>query len=239
MALKKQEEKLNQLTLKQQELLQIISHDLSNPLSNISLATELLEQEHGSSPVIKSIRKSVDMSIDLITSVRDMQRLGIKKPVLAPVSVREIIDDSFLVCKERFVRKEIKFRSELENGEVKILGNAQVLNMSILPNLFTNAIKFSDPGNTVQVQVREEAGSILIVVCDEGIGMPADALKHLFDIGKSKSRCGTQKETGTGFGMPLVKSAVETLGGSIHVTSTERRLGKAHGTTVTLSFPKA
>ncbi len=73
---------------------------------------------------------------------------------------------------------------------------------------------------------------------DFGIGIPADLLDDLFDISKATSRSGTGGESGTSFGMPLMKKFVTAYGGRIQVeSSTEESGSSEHGTEVILWMP--
>ena len=72
-----------------------------------------------------------------------------------------------------------------------------------------------------------------VCVCfrDHGVGMSGDILEHLFDLGKSHSRAGTAGETGTGFGMPLMRRLVTQFGGRVEVTSRDETSSpNDHGT---------
>ena len=82
---------------------------------------------------------------------------------------------------------------------------------------------------------------VTIIIRDEGIGMPADILKNLFDQNKHVSRKGTQGELGTGYGMPLMKTFIEEFGGKVEVSSIEKNSEQQveHGTTFKLTMLKA
>jgi signal transduction histidine kinase len=104
----------------------------------------------------------------------------------------------------------------------------------------SNAIKFSEPGTEIRVDIYAEAESIKLVITDRGMGIPAEIIPYLFDRGKATSRPGTQGERGTGFGLPIVKAYMNRYGGSIEVHSVPKAEGvNDHGTTFTLVFVAA
>ena len=103
-------------------------------------------------------------------------------------------------------------------------------------NLLSNALKYTEPGDSVSVAVTQEdrgdVGSYKIVVADTGIGMSEEYLPHVFELYAREQRFGTAQTVGTGLGMPITKSLVTQMGGSIEVEST-----LDVGTTFTVTLP--
>src|SRR5690606_16433531 len=92
----------------------------------------------------------------------------------------------------------------------------------VLGNIISNAIKFSHPGGFITVSakaVNEE--TFAVEIKDTGIGMPEHILNTLFDMNKKTSRPGTIGESGTGFGLHIMRSFVEMYGGKVEVASQE------------------
>ncbi len=100
----------------------------------------------------------------------------------------------------------------------------------IAANLISNAIKYSPPGSEVTIQLDNRAGQAILIVKDQGIGIPEADQPHLFDAFRRGTNVG--KITGTGLGLAIVKQAVDLQAGSIQV---ESRVGA--GTTVTVTLP--
>jgi two-component system sensor histidine kinase/response regulator len=90
---------------------------------------------------------------------------------------------------------------------------------TILRNLVSNAIKFTESGGAINIDAKENSGNITISVSDNGIGIKPDNLKKLFDISEVLTTPGTAKETGTGLGLLLCKEFVEKHGGKIWAES--------------------
>jgi signal transduction histidine kinase len=100
----------------------------------------------------------------------------------------------------------------------------------ILTNLLTNAVKYSEPGRTVDFSIKRDGTDALVVIRDEGIGIPAADQEWLFTTFQRGSNVG--ERPGTGLGLVLVKRCVDLHGGSVAVQS---RLGE--GTTVFVRLP--
>lgn len=100
-------------------------------------------------------------------------------------------------------------------------------------NLLDNALKYSDEGSVVSIEARAEKNSIVIIVSDDGIGIPEEDLHHIFErfyrVDKSRSRT----SGGTGLGLAIVKEIVEAHGGTVYAAS---EYGK--GTNVVITLPE-
>nr|WP_305147723.1 ATP-binding protein [Anoxybacillus gonensis] len=103
----------------------------------------------------------------------------------------------------------------------------------VMMNLLDNALKYSHQGSTVSIDVRMEKKNVMIMISDEGIGIPEADLPHIFErfyrVDKSRSRTGG----GTGLGLAIVKEIVEAHGGLVYATSQCRK-----GTTMIITLPK-
>jgi signal transduction histidine kinase len=100
----------------------------------------------------------------------------------------------------------------------------------ILMNLLSNAIKYSEEGKSILFEISNNDEEVTITIKDEGIGIPEEDQKHLFErFFRAANSANTQ---GTGLGLHIVKQYVTLMGGEVSCTST---LGM--GTSVTLSLP--
>lgn len=120
----------------------------------------------------------------------------------------------------------------VNKGEQKtIFGDKNMLH-TILRNLLYNALKFTDRGGTVRVDVLSGEASTTILVTDSGVGMSQEKIAKLFDISREVSTPGTENEKGTGLGLILCKDLVEKYEGTIFCKS---ELGV--GSVFTVEFP--
>jgi signal transduction histidine kinase len=104
---------------------------------------------------------------------------------------------------------------------------------TVLRNLVSNAIKFTNNGGSVNIHSDKNTGNVTISVSDNGIGITPDDLTKLFNISEVITTTGTAKETGTGLGLLLCKEFVEKHGGKIWVKS---EVGK--GSDFKFTFPR-
>jgi signal transduction histidine kinase len=105
---------------------------------------------------------------------------------------------------------------------------------SILQNLISNAIKFTNPSGTVKISSNEKDDYIEIAISDNGIGMKPEDVNNLFLLGKQRSKTGTAEEKGTGLGLLLCKEMIMKLNG---VLTVESELSK--GSTFRFTLSKA
>lgn len=108
------------------------------------------------------------------------------------------------------------------------------MTLTVMRNLVSNAIKFSQPGGRITISSNRNANSIYVSVSDNGVGIPSDDLSKLFQVDTNFSTPGTQKEKGTGLGLVLCRELLLKNGGDIRVESTP-----GEGTTFTFHLPQA
>ncbi len=105
---------------------------------------------------------------------------------------------------------------------------------SVIQNLITNAIKFSQPGTAIILSCKDNNGFAEISVKDSGVGICEENIKKLFKIEEQFTTKGTNEETGSGLGLILCKEFIEKNGGQIWVESSE-----GNGTTFSFTLPKS
>lgn len=94
----------------------------------------------------------------------------------------------------------------------KVAVDPVLFESTVMNNLMSNAIKFSYPGSSIYLRVKEQNEIIVFEVEDHGMGIPKNFLKK-YSTQEKTSRQGTKGEKGTGFGMPLIKSLLEGMNG--------------------------
>ena len=105
------------------------------------------------------------------------------------------------------------------SDEINLFADVDMLK-TVLRNLVSNAIKFTNDGGTINIDAEENIENVTISVSDNGVGIAPDALKKLFDITEVLTTKGTAGETGTGLGTLLCKEIVDKHQGKIWVEST-------------------
>ncbi len=148
-----------------------------------------------------------------------------------PVSAREIIDGAVQGVRERLTRAKLKLDVKVAPGIDTFVADEPRVKQ-VLYNLLSNAIGFSEVGDTVAIACAREAQMIAFTVKDQGAGIPEEHQRKVFE--RFESRTQGSKHRGAGLGLALVKSLVELHGGDVTMLSAP---GK--GTEVKVRFPEA
>ena len=240
-ALRESREELKALLANKDMFFSIIAHDLRSPLSGLlGLANMVTEDDGGLSPKdFREVAKVFGMTVSNVFSLLEnllvwarMQR-GMTAFEPAPCSLREVIAKNTTLFRTLATQKEITLNNSVSP---KLLVHAD-LNMldSVIRNLLSNALKFTDRGGTVEVRAMEQdACWVTVAVQDSGVGMDHETLNGLFVLpGKTNSR-GTERERGSGLGLLLCKEFVEQHGGRIWAES-----APGLGSTFFITFPRS
>jgi two-component system, sensor histidine kinase and response regulator len=230
-------------------LTRLLSHDLNNYMSILGSSAHTLEKnisqldEFGQRALNRITKTCVRME-ELVVNIRSIQAIEDQKIEIKneKVPIIEILNESVSNFQDKLNAKNIKIEFKKENASSSHFvwtEKTTVLN-SVFGNIISNAIKFSHKGDSIDVSTQDVNGCVVISIKDHGIGMDSDLLKKVFNKTEKTSRPGTDNESGTGFGMPLVKSFMEKYGGQIEVESKPQSENNSdHGTTVKLYFKKA
>lgn len=240
LSIKEKNDALAAVVGEQMELLHVLCHDLANPFGAIVSALDLVQDAETFLAFKPELMSSATSGLEVIDLVRKMRKLQESRDALAlnEAPLEELVRESTVMLRGKFEEKNVQLKVDLQEGLVVRIEPTSFVN-SVLNNLLTNALKFSFPDSTVEVDASRGDGRVSLIVRDHGVGMPERLLGNLFDVGKATSRPGTNDEPGTGFGMPLVKKFVNVYDGEISVESKEQSSEGARdgGTTVTISLP--
>ena len=207
-----------------------ISHELKTPLNVINSAAQLLRMycNNGSFDENKSsIIKYVDTTklncyrlSKLISNIVDLSKIeaGFFKLNLSNNNIVKIVEEIVTSITAVIDLKNLNIVFDT-NVEEKIIACDSEKIERIVLNLISNAIKFSDEGDEIFVQVKDRNEFVLISVKDNGIGIEENDLNIIFDRFKQVDISLSRNVEGTGIGLSLVKSIAELHGGSIHVES--------------------
>ncbi len=224
------------------EMVQILCHDLSNPLGAVISCFELSEYDpdylkQNKHLILDYLRRQYD----IIGLVRELRAIAEEKAVfsLAPVDLSWAVNESIETLQYQMDRKNIRVVVSLEEKTFVLAEKVSLVN-SVLNNLLTNAIKFSYPASIINLSTEKKDGKILISISDQGIGIPDDLMKRIYSIDRRSTRFGTMGEKGTGFGIPLVKKFVSEYNGTMDIRSKdENDYPDDHGTHITLTLNEA
>jgi signal transduction histidine kinase len=213
------------------DLVRVLFHDLSNPLGRIAIGLNITKKNDNPDQTQRGIdiaAQATEAMIEITQNVRRMYAISKGKADmnLTSFSLVEGIKYVRKVCGDDLDRKKmtIEFDPDLYQ-DFNILVEPVSFKNQVLCNLISNAIKFSSEGKAIRISAsRPHKEYIEIVISDEGIGMPPQILANLFDINSKTSRTGTLGETGTGFGLHIMKSFMEMYDGEVTVESVEGNL---------------
>jgi signal transduction histidine kinase len=217
------------------DFIAITSHELRTPLGLIighsTFLREIVdEQYHDQMDTIIRNAMRLKEIIENMTSV-DNAQAGTAVLRTYNVSIMEIVDRVVDNMSIEAGHKNITLRAELNNSDMMIEGDQEKISSAIL-NLVRNAIMFTNEGGNVLVTAREKTGCIEISVIDNGIGIPAKDVPHIFERFYQVESHLTRKHGGMGLGLSVAKMMVEMHGGTIVAESV---LGK--GSKFTISLP--
>ena len=231
-------EMLEKLSYERQELIHILCHDLSNPIVGILGVLEILEEVESLDEARKYftyLDKGAKNAYGIIELVRKLEKLD-KKDFsldLQLENLSKLIDESVGMIYLKAQKKSLEVKVNVSEDHEVLVEKTSFVN-SVLMNILTNSVKFSNPGGSITISSQKVESQIFVSFKDEGIGMNEKMLESIFQIENLKSRKGTAAETGTGFGMPLIKKFMGKYGGSISIYSSDT--DKNHGTEVVIGL---
>lgn len=221
-------------------IVSILSHELRTPLTAILAFVDLWQEadDGANAQSAEYCRKIKRHSLSLLEMVNNVLDLAKIEAGTTQVS-KEVIDLVDLVgdvtsTEEPIAQLEgITFTAHVSDTVPLIYDDWQRLRKVVM-NLTSNAVKFTESGGSVQVNVSfdEQNSSVRIDVSDTGIGIPADRIEKIFDRFVQVDPSISRKHSGTGLGLSLVKKTIESMGGKVAVASTE-----GVGSTFSVIFP--
>lgn len=231
-------EKLTELNATKDKFFSIIAHDLRNPITTqFSLTSLLIEsydemKDEERMELIKAADHAGKQTYKLLENLLYWSRSQTGRLDYIPreIQLGELVRESFSLLLENAKAKSVTLIAP-DNPEFAAFCDEDMIK-TVLRNLISNAIKFSNKGGTVKILFEEKDDKKIISVVDNGVGISETQLQRIFKIDTVSSTPGTNGERGTGLGLVLCKEFVEKNGGKIWV---ESEVGK--GSTFSFSLP--
>jgi signal transduction histidine kinase len=224
-------ERLRRMLHERERLLTDVSHEIRGPLARMAIAQELLETDVGDNPYVARLRREMQhldqLTGELLSLSRERQG---QPPQWADVAVGDLIRR--LIKDRDLIARQQQQTFALEIAETTLHTDADLLARA-LGNLLDNALKYSGPGGKVTISHRDETHHVQFTIRDNGPGIPAEALPHIFEPFYRPDVARTRTTGGTGLGLAIVRSIVDRLNGTIALDSQE-----GVGTTVTVRLPR-
>ena len=219
------------------EFLAMLSHELRNPLGAITSAARLLEMIgavderaiHASQVVTRQSAHLARIVDDLL----DVSRVTVGHITLTktPVDLRELADQTL---------ESLRASGQLDNHRVHVAGGSMMVEadagrmQQVLTNLVVNSTKYTDPGGSIAIEIDGDDRLARLKVTDDGIGIPPDLLRTLFDVFVQGEQSLDRAKGGLGIGLTLVRRLIELQGGAVRAFSD----GPGKGSTFLIELPR-
>jgi len=230
---------LQYLNATKDKFFSILAHDLKNPFFSLLGFVELLLQSYNDLndeerlELINNILRISKNSYGLLENLLHWASSQTGRIEYRPkeINLKSILDDSQKFFDPIAKKKNIELKSNIKDP-IYVYADSDMMR-TVVRNLITNAIKFTKENGFVKIGSNENKTHAKIEISDNGVGMNAETLNHLFRIDVNHKSIGTCNEEGTGMGLIICKEFVEKNGGHLNVKS---KLGK--GSKFSFTVPK-
>jgi PAS domain S-box-containing protein len=227
---KRAQEELLESNRRKDEFLAMLAHELRNPLAPISTAAHLLRMAPADPQRVlrasELIGRQVAHMTELVDDLLDVSRVtrGLVRIEHETVDLHQVVHDALEQTRPQIEARRHEVVLELTPAPVRVDGD-RVRLVQVLANLLGNAAKYTPEGGRIQVRLRCEGGQGALEVQDNGSGIDADLMPHVFDLFTQAKRTPDRAQGGLGVGLALVKSLVDLHGGQVRARSPGRGLG--------------
>ena len=229
---------LKEINHQKNKMFSVISHDLKTPFNSILGYSQLIlegldDKEYKElEDYARTLNRSAEDSYNLLTRLLNWSRAQTGRIKFAPQMA--LVDELFneLLDKFELQAKDLNIRLIFENEIKEPLKLDLLILQIVLSNLISNALKFSKKGTSVNIRSIKKDTVLMILVKDEGTGIPDEILSKIWDRNFNYTTPGLRKEKGTGLGLQICKDLVQVHHGKISV---ESKIGV--GTLFQISLP--
>ena len=230
------------------DFLSTMSHDIRTPMNAIIGLTTIAEKNLGDAESTRESLRKIGLAsnhlLTLINDILDISKVESGKLKLVPVtfSIVETVENLVNISQPMIKEKKIEFSFHINRMEKEYLCTDQLRLNQIYINILSNAIKYTEPGGHVTVDMREEASSVpgcvrlIYSVADSGIGMSPEFMATMYQPFSRQTDSRVNSIQGTGLGLAITKQMVDLMNGTIDCQSAE---GKGTTFTVVLDIPTA
>lgn len=230
-------ESLRSADRKKDEFLAMLAHELRSPLAPISASLEILQHEPDARTAQQAravIGRQLAQMVRLVDDLLQMSRITHNRLELRREHVRlaEVIEHAVEASRPLIDARCHAFELELPNQLLMIDADPARL-AQVFANLLHNAAKFTKPGGRISLRVRRHGAEALITVSDNGVGVPADMIDHIFETFTRFESSDDVVAGGLGLGLSLVQRLTQLHGGRVEAASE----GLGRGTRFTVHLP--
>ncbi len=219
------------------DFLAMLAHELRNPLAPIRTAAHLLRAAPADPAKVERSAAIIDRQVrhmtELVDDLLDVSRVtrGLVELERRPVEIKGVVASAIEQVRPLIDARGHQVTTRMASGDVHVLGDRTRL-VQVVANLLNNAAKYTPPNGSIRVSL--EAGERVVVrIADDGIGIDAHLLPHVFDLFTQGERTPDRSQGGLGVGLALVKTLVELHGGAVAADSA----GPGAGSVFTITLP--
>ena len=230
------------------DFLSTMSHDIRTPMNAIIGLTTIAEKNLGDAESTKESLRKISLAsnhlLTLINDILDISKVESGKLKLSPLtfSIVDTVENLVNISQPMIKEKNIEFSFHINQMEKEYLYADQLRLNQIYINILSNAIKYTEPGGRVGVNLREDKSDtpdcvkLTYIVADTGIGMSPEFMETMYRPFSRQVDSRVNSIQGTGLGLAITKQMVELIGGTIDCQSEQ---GKGTTFTVVLDIPIA
>lgn len=228
--LKKSKEKAESANLAKTQFLANMSHEIRSPLNVIVGFSQLLIAKGRKDDIssdyqeyLDNIKVSGQNLSELINNILDLSKIEAGKMTLSfeLLNIKQLLSSIYQINKGKADEKEIIFNYEFDKQVPEFIYSDRTKLNQIFMNLVTNALKFTPKNKRVTLKAALKSDKLFFIVEDEGIGIPQNRLKTVFEPFEQADNSVTRNFGGTGLGLAITKKMVELLQGEIVLESKE------------------
>lgn len=231
--------KLKRIDLEREKIFSVIAHDLRSPFNGILGLSKMLNEKAGSierKTIQMMSEKILESSLQVFQVIDELmqwtqQRLGRTKIAITPCNLALMLEQSIELLTDAFKVKGLTYNVQVNDG-IEVLADVAIIKM-ILRNLISNAIKYSNANETIDIDATIKDSEVIISVTDQGQGVSSDVMDTLFKESVD-SQSDTEGLKGTGIGLSLCAELIGTQNGKIWVDESY-----LHGARIQFSLPLA
>jgi signal transduction histidine kinase/CheY-like chemotaxis protein len=237
MALQERVSEAEALNRAKDEFLATVSHELRTPLNAILGWASLLRGrslEPQTQKAIEVIHRNAQAQAKLVDDILDVSRIITGKMSLEPraADLAALVDEAVEVVRPAAAGRHLTLHVTRGDDRFVLVADPDRIRQAVW-NVLSNAVKFSERGGAILVDVRRSGSQFAVVVTDTGTGIDPAFLPHVFDRFRQADSSTTRRTGGLGLGLALVRSIVELHGGTVSAASD----GPGRGATFTITLP--
>ena len=234
------QQRLQEADRRKDEFIAVLAHELRNPLAPIRTGLEILQRVGGLPPPAARTRDMMERQLThmvrLIDDLLDVSRITRDKMDLRlqDLTLAQIVEHALEANQPAIAAAGHALQTRLPPEPVRLRGDLTRL-AQVLSNLLNNAAKYTPPGGRIVLSAQLGDGVVVVDVEDNGSGIAADVLPHVFELFVQAEGSGDGTRRGLGIGLWLVRKLVELHGGAISA----RSAGPGQGSTFSVRLPLA